>query len=115
MADSTTIRACDVLNQALPDNSPPLNDNEIEAQCSTCGSVRLGDSVVSGGAEPQYTCTKCGSVLVVIGQPNPDGQPWPGRGYRLKGFVVRNAVDLTFRGVLIPSSPNALAPERSKH
>ncbi len=108
MADTTVIRACDVLNQALPPGSPPLSDNEISEDCQTCGEVSLSSCSVRQAVETTYSCGKCGNPLLIIGATNPDGKPWPGRGYRLKDFAVRNAVDLRFRGMIIPRSPAAL-------
>lgn len=110
--DKTTILDCDVLNQATKGYAP-LTDNEIQASCKTCsGPLSLGSCNIEQALETTYRCSKCDDVLVIIGQPNPDGKPWPGRGYRLNDFTVRNAVDLRVRGVFLPESPNALAESR---
>jgi hypothetical protein len=112
MAELGIIRVCDVLNQALPPGSPVITDHEIVADCTICGqAVQLSDCKIQQTAETTYRC-ECGCTLVIIGPPNPDQRPWPGRGFRLKDFVLRNAANLRYRGVLIPRSPNALAAER---
>jgi len=113
MSSATIIRACDVLNQANSADLPQLVDAEIVAVCETCGPVQLSAAMVIGGAETVYKCGSCDSVLMIIGAINPDGLPLPGRGYRLGDFVLRNAVDLHVRSVLMSASAQALATERS--
>ena len=89
-------------------------DDEVFASCENCPDpVSLGSCSISFGHETVYACPGCGGTLLVIGAPDPDGMPWPGRGFRIRDFVLRNAVDLTYRGVLIPKSPNALAADRT--
>lgn len=110
--DKTVVLLSDVLNQASKDFTP-LVEADITANCSVCGPVSVATaSIASSGRETRYSCATCGAILVVIGPVNPDGQPWPGRGYRLNDFVVRNAVDLIFRAVKLPASPAALAEKR---
>lgn len=111
MAGITKIRVSDVINQANKGHSP-ISDKEVLASCPSCGDVPLSECTVTQKQETTYSHLKCGNVLVVIGAPNPTGKPWPGRGTRIGDFVIRNAVDLRFRGVKIPASPHALAPER---
>lgn len=111
MSEMTTILASDVINQAN-NGQPPVSDNEIIAACPSCGQVPLSACQVAQSAETTYTHMKCGNVLLVIGPPNPDGRPWPGRGYRLGDFVLRNPVDMFFNGVKVPASPHALANAR---
>lgn len=110
MADATFIHAADVLNQSTVGHAP-LTDDEVIAACGACGDVPLSSCSVSQTRDTTYTC-KCGNTLLILSQPDPSGIPWPGRGYRLKDFVVRNAVDLIFRGVRLPRSPAALAERR---
>lgn len=114
MSELTMIRASDVLNQALPTGMPPVTDDDILGNCIKCKrEVPLGTCSVRQGTETTYICSSCGSTLLVIGAPNPDGEPWPGRGYRLNDFVLRNAVDLRLGRVLIPRSPAALDTKRA--
>lgn len=113
MAGATKILACDVINQAVGGNQP-VTDKDILASCPKCGKVALSDCIVSQDAETTYVHMRCGNVLLVISAPNPDGKPWPGRGYRIGDFVLRNPVDLTFRGGVINASPNALAEARDE-
>jgi predicted RNA-binding Zn-ribbon protein involved in translation (DUF1610 family) len=110
MSDATIIRACDILSQALQGGSSPLSDDDILADCQTCKqAIELSLCRLSQLMETTYSCPKCGSTLIIISAPNRDGKPWPGRGYRLKDFVLRNAVDLLIRGAIkIPRSPRAL-------
>ncbi len=115
MAQQAVIRASDVFNQAMPEGKDPITDGDVTATCPTCPEpVLLSNCRVVQAAETTYSCSVCGSTLLVIGPPNPDDEPWPGRGYRLGDFVLRNAVDLNFAGVLLPKSPNALAAKRPK-
>lgn len=112
MVDTTQILACDVLNQAAKGHKPII-DSEIMASCKSCKqAVSLGNCEIEQARETTYRCSTCNDILLIIGEPNPDGKPWPGRGYRISDFVVRNAVDLRYRGVLIPESPNALNEAR---
>jgi hypothetical protein len=112
MAEFAIIRVSDVLNQALPPGTPPITDADIACECPTCGNkIQLSECSIEPGRETTYRC-KCGVTFVIIGAPNPDGKSWPGRGYRLKDFVIRNAVALYYGLVVLPRSPNALARER---
>lgn len=114
MTALATINVCDVLNQGLPTGTnPPIADDDIIVVCQGCRkTVSLSFcSIEQGSADIIYKCD-CGDTLVIIATPNPCDKPWPGRGYRLKNFVLRNAVDLRWRSVTLPRSPNALARER---
>jgi hypothetical protein len=110
LTDKTTILACDVLNQALSAGMPPITDADIMAECPGCHApISLDQSHIIQTNETAYLCRLCGNTIVIIGPPNPDGKPWPGRGYRINDFLVRNATDLFFNGVKMTKSPNALA------
>lgn len=113
MPEQTTIRAADVLNQTMPKGVSALTDSEVLAACEKCqGLVALDSCSVQSGRETAYNCRQCGQTLLIIGAKNPDGRPWPGRGYRIGDFVLRNAVDLLYRGIRLNRSPAALAKER---
>lgn len=117
MTESATILASDVINQALPNQMTPFSDDDILGDCPECRTqVPLSHCAVTPGVETTYACPECGSCLLVIGAPHPDGRPWPGRGYRIHDFVLRNAVDLTLRGLPLcfPRSPAALETTRSE-
>lgn len=109
MAARTTITAADVINQA--NNGPPFSDADIVAECPSCGDVQLSKCTVTQGEETTYM-HRCGNTMLIIGAPNPDGKPWPGRGYRLNDFVLRNAVVLRIGRVRVDASPAALASAR---
>jgi hypothetical protein len=112
MAEVAVIKVSDVLNQALPPGTPPITDADIACDCPTSGApIQMSECSIEPGRETRYKC-KCGHMLVIIGAPNPDGKSWPGRGYRLRDFVLRNVVDLRYRSVVLPRSPNATAQER---
>lgn len=110
MTSRTRILASDVLNQAQPCCRAALTDAMILALCPRCGPVPLSACRVTGGVETFYNCT-CSEPLLVISAPNADKRPWPGRGYRLGDFVLRNPVALAFCGVRLRASPHALAGE----
>lgn len=111
MSDKTTILACDVINQALPPQVVPLTDPEIFTDCAVCGKeVRLSDCEITQGLETTYKCKKCKSPVLIIGLP--EVAAWPGRGYRMIDFIVRNPSELRFRGTALSRSPEALAPAR---
>lgn len=111
MASLTTIRISDVFNQVLKPGQPMMSDADIMANCETCKEPKnLGSCFIKQTAETTYSCPKCGSTLVIIGAPNK--KPWPGRGYRVGDFSIRNAVDLTYKNGLFPRCPNALATSR---
>lgn len=113
MSEKTTILACDILNQALPPGMQPITDADIMAECPVCHIVAsFEDSRKIQTNETTYLCPHCNGVITILGRPNPDGKPWPGRGYRIDNFLVRNAADLIFCGVKMTRSPNALAKDR---
>ena len=95
-------------------------DKEIRTACPTCGAAQtLGDSQVSrDGAETVYVCVNGCQPIVVVGSPGESA--WPGRGYRLGLYVIRNAHDLflpiigTGNELLIPASKAALMKRRPR-
>jgi len=111
MTTPTTITASDVINQAMPTGRQPFSDKDINTACRACSTaVTLADCGITQGMETLYKCPNCQSTLLVIGAPNRDGTSWPGRGYRLHDFVLRNESDLFIgKHIRIPRSPDALA------
>lgn len=113
MAETTRVLASDVINQANQAGLK-ITDDVLLATCPACGQVPLSSCEVSGTKDTKYVHPPCGQTLVIIGVPNPDDQPWPGRGYRIGDFVLRNAVDIV---IAVPgatrlkfnTSPHALA------
>jgi len=106
------------VQDVLPPSGAPMSDGQINTSCRTCSTQQtLAECEVRrDGPDTVYTCKNGCQVLVVIGAPG--DSPWPGRGFRLKDNVIRNASDLfiTFAGspakVLIPASPAALMKSR---
>jgi hypothetical protein len=99
-------------------------DDQIRTTCPTCDEEQaLSEADVAQGAETTettYTCRNGCQPIVVIGSPG--DVPWPGRGYRMGDWSLRNPADLTIRfidqagqpqgaGLLFPASENALKPE----
>lgn len=81
----------------VPSNLRLPSDAQITTSCPTCGEKQsLSEAaIIDEGDELIYACKiGCGPMLV-IGPPN--DEPWPGRGYRMGDWVLRNATDLTFR------------------
>jgi hypothetical protein len=112
MAELAIIKACDVLNQALPAGINPITDADITCECLSCkNSILLSDCTIEQNRETIYKC-ECGATLIRIAPPSP--VPSPGAGYRLGDFVLRNAGDVRCGPVLIPRSPNALRKEGSE-
>jgi hypothetical protein len=95
-------------------------DRHISTRCPTCVEEQTrSEGEFYENDETVYTCTNGCQPILVIGA---FGElEWPGRGYRLGEFVLRNPADLhvTLRdqagrplapAVLLPASPAALAP-----
>jgi hypothetical protein len=106
----------------VPNNARLPSDDGLVTSCPSCGETQtLAEAeFVEGEGESVYTCKNGCQPILIIGAPNE--QPWPGRGYRMGDFVLRNATDLSFRvidqtgqavgnAILLPASPAALADE----
>lgn len=95
-----------------PNGTNLPKDKEIITECPTCGQTQnLSEAeLYRDGQESVYICKNGCQPIVVIGLPG--DSPWPGRGYRLGNYVIRNAKDLYFfmsgGKVLIPTSPASL-------
>ena len=112
MSKTTFLRACDVLTLALPKGSPPLADSEIVAVCEKCGEVALSACYLTLKRETIYTCTTCGTPVVILAVPNADETPWMEGAYRLNQFVIWHAGELRFRGIV--RAPRAPGPDATK-
>jgi hypothetical protein len=113
------VRVEDVLLDQLdpPRGSSLPTDREIHTSCPTCGATQtLAEaSLMRSGGDTIYTCKNACQPIVVVGEPGES--PWPGRGYRLGSYVIRNARDLFLpiksgAEVLLPASKAALMKER---
>lgn len=91
-------RVEDVLAKAgiQPKGGRSIKDTDLLTTCPACGSVqRLSDAVLSlDRNETTYTCMKGCQPILVVGRPGT--VPWPGRGWRMGDYVVRNV-----RGLLL--------------
>jgi hypothetical protein len=106
------VRLSDVFNKEVS-TAQPLLEKDILITCAKCGPTSADKCIVRGGKDTTYRCRGCAAMLVVIERDDPVAMPWPGRGQRLSGFVVRNAAPLYLHGrIIIPPSPKALAAER---
>jgi hypothetical protein len=101
-----------------PPGGKDIRDSDMMTACPTCGSEQfLSEAPVSLDVEDTvYTCKLgCQSVVVVS---RPGLVAWPGRGYRLGNYVVRNSRDIFIsfgKGrpkLVIPASPAALIKKR---
>jgi len=100
VSKATFVRACDVLNLALPKGSPPLSDSEIVAVCAKCGDIALSSCYLTLKRETVYTCVTCGKPLVILALPNADETPWMEGAYRYNQFVIWHPGELRFRGIV---------------
>ncbi|MFJ4545813.1 toll/interleukin-1 receptor domain-containing protein [Pseudomonas sp. NPDC088885] len=75
----------------------PTFDAHMSTTCPACHSEqRLNEATLSlEGAETIYTCKNGCQPLVVVGRPGEVA--WPGRGYRLGDFVIRNVRDIIWQ------------------
>jgi TIR domain len=109
----------DVFNRApikIPSGGD-FADSMFTTACPTCGERQnLNDcNVVVEDSNTVYYCKNgCQRVAVVS---SPSGTSWPGRGYRLGDFVIRNAENIFCKlpngvvPILIPKSSAALKRE----
>ena len=107
---------------SVPGNARLPSDNNITTTCETCGeaqSLAEADFADEGG-EAVYVCRNGCQPILIVGAPGE--RPWPGRGYRIRAFTLRNPADLFIwlidpmgnrvgPAVQLPASPAALADE----
>ena len=101
-----------------PRAGPAPRDADFRIRCPTCSTEqRASEAPISlEGDDTIYTCKNGCQPIIVVSRPGL--LAWPGRGYRLKDHVVRNAADLYLQGpsmpaaVLIPASRAALMKRR---
>ncbi|CAB3964736.1 hypothetical protein BLA3211_03000 [Burkholderia aenigmatica] len=102
------------------DQPHPIRDSDMTTVCPACNTTqRLSDAHLSlNGDETIYTCRNGCQPLVVIGRPGEVA--WPGRGYRLGDYVVRNVRDILVKtesmgaAICINASNAALMKTRPK-
>ncbi len=99
-----------------------ISDEQVELTCPTCKTTqRLSQARLREEDEQTvYTCRRGCQIVLVVSRPDPSGKPWPGRGYRLGDWVIRNATDLKVHipgkigGLLFPASPATLDTVRPR-
>ena len=89
--------------------SQPYRDKDMVTECPACSeSQNLTEATISLDHDNTiYTCKNGCQPLVVISRPGKVA--WPGRGYRLKDYVIRNIRDITIKteGMRMPFVINA--------
>ena len=89
--------------------SQPYRDKDMVTECPACSeSQNLTEATISLDHDNTiYTCKNGCQPLVVISPPGKVA--WPGRGYRLKDYVIRNIRDITIKteGMRMPFVINA--------
>ncbi|MCM3130935.1 growth hormone receptor binding protein [Paenibacillus sp. MER 78] len=94
-------------------NLPILTDKFFDTSCPSCKESQSLDqcSITVDNEETIYKCKNGCQTILIVSPPGND--PIPGRGYRMKDYVIRNVSDLYVRipnskDVLLPASPAAL-------
>jgi len=108
------IRACDVLNQALPEGALPLTDVEIFVNCKACGDIALSTLFLTLKREIVYTCPRTLEPMVIVAIPNGDDAAWRG-AHRVGDYVIWHSGYLRYRDTLIPGSKLALREIRTRY
>ena len=94
-------------------------DKDMVTNCPTCNEKQnLSEATMSlSDDDTLYTCKNGCQTILVISRPGETA--WPGRGFRLKDYVFRNASDITIQteymqlAMLIPASKSALMKVQS--
>lgn len=91
--------------------------------CPTCQEIQtLAEASVELGDETVYECKNGCQPILIVAPPNASGKPWPGRGFRVRDWVIRNVSDLLISyvdgdgrelegGIKLPMRSAALLPE----
>lgn len=93
-------------------------DVDFTTSCPTCSAKQRASeaSISLDGDDTVYSCKNGCQPIIVVSRPGLVA--WPGRGYRIRDHVVRNAADLFFQGpsmpvpVQLPASNAALMKRR---
>ncbi len=101
-----------VKGEIRPPNGLVIEEERFETSCPTCGTAQnLSQATLSlDHDDTLYTCRNGCQTIVVVSRRGLVG--WPGRGYRIGDYVIRNASDLRFAHVLVPASRAALMKSR---
>ena len=104
-----------------PKNGRDIKDSDMLTWCPTCKTKQLlSEATISlDNDDTVYTCKNNCQKIVVVSRPGLVG--WPGRGYRIGDYVIRNAMDILITiasgkpKVLIPASKAALMKRVQKN
>lgn len=107
------VRAEDVL-ATIDTHGRAIRDSDLRTQCPSCQQEQtLGDATIKlVSPDTVYECCNGCQLLAVISRPGIVA--WPGRGYRIGDFAIRNISDITIQlehmgiPMLIPASKAAL-------
>ena len=97
-----------------------VGEADFTSKCPTCNTVQvLSEATIRlDGTDTVYFCKNGCQPIVVVSRPGT--VPWPGRGFRLGDFTVRNAADLYLKtksmpaAALLPASRAALMKQQPK-
>jgi hypothetical protein len=101
-----------------PSGGRAIRDSDMITKCPTCGAEQaLSEATLSLDQDNTiYICKNGCQPVAVISRPGIVA--WPGRGYRIGEFVIRNAEDIRIKTedmggtVLIPASKAALMKKK---
>jgi hypothetical protein len=117
MPSGKMIRVQAVLGLTGMETPAPFDDEWMFTACPQCGAAQsLGAcSIRPEGPDTHYLCKNGCQDLVIVSRAQNGAEPWPGRGYRLGGYVVRNAVELVIlvgpKCITLRASAAALLPD----
>ncbi|HIF9205524.1 TPA: toll/interleukin-1 receptor domain-containing protein [Photobacterium damselae] len=113
------VKAETVFERALDfKDGRPFRDSDMNTECPACNTPQnLSEATLSlDDDDTIYTCKNgCQPLLVIC---RPGMVAWPGRGFRLKDYVIRNVRGITIKTenmgapILIPASQAALMKVR---
>lgn len=91
------VRVEDVLKVLDMKGGEIIRDKHITTECPTCESKQLlSEAPVSLDKDDTlYSCKNGCQTIVVVSRPGLVA--WPGRGYRIQNYVLRNAKDLIIK------------------
>lgn len=117
------VRVQAVFNRTgLSNANGSFDDKQMLISCPVCHEQQsLHDAIVHfAGGETRYDCKNGCQTLVVVMGIGPEAKPWPGRGYHVGDYIIRNIADLRVitrsdgAGIVLPARPHALAPESDR-
>lgn len=113
--NNKNITIAEVFKRALEfEGKENCTDGNFETKCPSCNSSqKLSEALISSeNKDTIYNCKNGCQKIVVISRPSLNS--WPGRGYRLGEYTIRNIQELTFKintmstPISLPASSAAL-------